>query len=108
MMRDPMMRNPTLKSILVAAALTVMAALLPQAPALASRVPPNMLSGSVTGVSGNQIIVDGKSYSVRTDSPALRQLQQLQVGQKVDLVLNGPPSSAASQVVAVSVHPAGT
>jgi len=74
------------------------------APAFSGRAPPNMVSGTVSGVSGNQIVVDGKSYSIKLDGAALRELQHVQVGQSVDLVLNGPPAAGASQVVGIHVH----
>ena len=74
------------------------------APAFSGRAPPNMVSGTVSGVSGNQIVVNGKSYSIKLDGAALRELQHVQVGEAVDLVLNGPPKAAASQVVGIHVH----
>jgi hypothetical protein len=74
------------------------------APAFSGRAPANVVTGTVSGVNGNQITVDGKSYSIKLDGAALRELQHVQVGQAVDLVLNGPPKAAASQVVGIHVH----
>jgi hypothetical protein len=73
-------------------------------PAFSARLMQFKITGTVSAVSGNQIVVDGKSYSVKVDGPALRQLQRVQVGQTIDLVLNGSAASSASQVTAVHVH----
>ena len=73
-------------------------------PAFSARLMQFKVTGTVSAVSGNQIVVDGKSYSVKVDGPALRQLQRVQVGQTIDLVLNGSAASSASQVTGVHVH----
>jgi len=75
-------------------------------PAFSARVMSNVLVGTVTGVSGNQIVVDGKSYSVKVDGPTLRELQSIQVGEVVDLMLDGPPQAAGSQVIGIHAHEA--
>jgi hypothetical protein len=72
--------------------------------AVASRVPPNMVSGTVSAVNGTQIVVNGQTYNVKVDGPAFRALQGVQVGQRVDLVLNGSPHTAASQVIGINVR----
>ena len=55
-------------------------------------------------MSGNQIVVDGKSYSVKVDGPALRELQKVQVGQVVEVVLDGKPGTSSAQVIGIHVH----
>lgn len=95
------MKYSILKSMAAATAVTLM---LSSAPAGAGRVPDNMVSGTVSAVSGNQIVVDGKSYSVKVDAPALRELQRVQVGQVVEIVLNGKPGSSSAQVIGIHVH----
>jgi hypothetical protein len=99
------MKYASLRSVALAATLLLMSVMLHGTLAVAARVA-NMLSGNVTGVSGNQIIVDGRTYSVRLSSPALRELQQIQVGQKVDLVLSGAPQAATTEVIGIHVHEA--
>ncbi len=93
----------SMKSMTVAVAVAA-ALVLSSAPAWSTKVPDNMLSGTVSAVSGNQIVVDGKSYSVKVDGPALRELQRLQVGQVVDLVFNGAPRAVSSQVIGIHVR----
>lgn len=89
------------KSMAAAAAVTL---LLGSAAAWSVRPPDNMVSGTVSAVSGNQIVVDGKSYSIKVQGPALRELQRVQVGQLVDLVLNGAPQASSSQVISIHVR----
>jgi hypothetical protein len=96
------MRRSSLKAFLAA---TVIVAGCCAQPAFSSR-PPDMVSGTVSAVSGTQIVVNGQSYGVKANSPALRALQGVQVGTAVDLVLNGPPQAAATQVIAINVHAA--
>ena len=68
-----------------------------------------MFTGAVTGevtatpVSGT-IEVEHKSYQVKPHSLADKILRQIKFGQIVDLVLDGPPDSGKSQVVAINPH----
>jgi hypothetical protein len=73
------------------------------APAFSAR-PPVLVSGNVTSVDGQQIVVNGNSYDVQLQGPALGQLEQVHVGDRVDLVLTGPPGAASTQVSAIRVH----
>jgi hypothetical protein len=73
------------------------------APTWASRPLPG-ISGTVTSVSGSQVVIDGHAYSVRLDGPALGELAQIHPGQQVDVVLNGPPGAAGTQVVDIHAH----
>lgn len=73
------------------------------APAFSSRAPV-LVSGSVTSVDGRQIVVNGTSYEVQLQGGALQQLEQVHVGDKVDLVLTGPPGASSTQVSAIRVH----
>lgn len=100
------MRYLKVMSVALSLGVALGAATLPATPALASRAMP-MVSGEVTAVSANHIVVDGKSYSVQVQGRALRALQQVQSGQKVDLVLDGPPQAASTHVIDIHVHPAG-
>jgi len=89
----------------VAGTLAALAMMLHGALAFSGR-PPSMVSGSVTSVEGRQISVDGVSYYVQLQGAALQQLAQVHVGERVDLVLSGPPGAATTQVSAIRVHDA--
>lgn len=68
-----------------------------------------MFSVAVTGevtatpVSGT-IEVAHKSFQVKPHSLADKILRQIKYGQVVDLVMDGPPDSGKSQVVAINLH----
>jgi hypothetical protein len=63
------------------------------------------VSGTVTSAStGQQIVVDGKSYDVDIQGPALGELAQVHTGDKVDLILSGPPGAPGSKVIDINVH----
>lgn len=65
----------------------------------------NIVTGPVTGVSGgDHISVNGHLYAVKASSPASNALQQVRVGQVVDVVLDGPPNSSTAQVVVIHAH----
>lgn len=64
----------------------------------------NVVTGTVTGVGSDQVIVDGKKYSVDVQGSALQQLEQIHAGEQVQLILNGPPNSAAARVESIQVH----
>jgi len=97
------MKKSSLSSFAVAALLAVG---LQALPAIGAVVVGNVVSGTVTGVSGYQITVSGQTYTVERTGNALSQLQQVQSGEQVDLVLNGPPGAASTEVVAIHVHTA--
>jgi hypothetical protein len=74
-------------------------------PAMANRVPGATLTGHVTATSnGDWIKIDGKSYRVKSGSPAAAAASKLTTGQYVDIQLNGPAGAAASEVVNVVPH----
>lgn len=73
------------------------------APAFSSR-PPIILSGTVTAVEARTVVVDGVSYPVQLQGSVLGELAQLHVGDRVQLVLNGPRGAAATQVSSIHVH----
>lgn len=99
------MRHPNMMPVALSISLALVATTLPGTPALASRAMP-IVTGEVNAVSANHIVVDGKSYSVQLQGRALHQLQQVQSGQKVDLVLDGPPQAATTHVVDIHVRQA--
>ncbi len=86
------------------AAVALMLALGVCRPVLAGMPPPGEVTGTVDSIQGNQIVIDGHSYSVSVDGSALQDLQQVQPGQTVDVLLNGPANSAQTEVIAIHVH----
>jgi len=96
------MKQPNLKLAALVAALSMA---LNAAPAWTSRIPDFLVSGTVTSVAGGQqITINGKSYPIQLQGPALQQLRQVQVGQTVDVELSGPPGATSTQVVGINVH----
>jgi hypothetical protein len=87
----------------LAAALTL--GLLGSGTALATRVPGVQVTGQVTAVSRTDAItVDGHLYLILAGSPAAQQVVNIKVGQVVDLQLNGPANTSASEVISISLH----
>jgi hypothetical protein len=72
-----------------------------------SRVYTDRVSGEITATPiSHEIEVDHHVYHVKTGSTAEKMLHGFSEGQKVDLVLDGPPGSNASQVLLITVHAA--
>ncbi len=84
----------------LAAALGALGMALHVAPAFSSR-PPNLVSGSVTSVQARSIVINGVSYDVQLQGGALHQLSEVNVGDRVQLVLTGPKGAASTQVSAI-------
>jgi|SRR5271155_5745243 len=76
--------------------------------AFSSRPAPYLVTGTLTSIDAGQITVNGTTYSVQPSGPGLSELQQLHVGQLVDLILSGPPTAAATQVVVIHPHVGAT
>jgi hypothetical protein len=63
------------------------------------------VTGHVTSVSGvDAVTIDGHLYYVKQGSPAVAALQTLSPGELVDVYLDGPATSSASQVVSIGPH----
>lgn len=76
--------------------------LLGTAVAEANQMPGAVITGSVTSVSGTEwIYVDGHPYRIKSGSPAADAVQKLTPGQHVDVQLNGPANTSASEAVNV-------
>ncbi len=84
----------------------LLAVALHAAPAFSARVAGTVVSGTVSSVEGLQIVVNGTTYTVQQTGSAVNQLQQVEPGEVVDLVLNGPAGASTTVVVAIHVHPA--
>ena len=64
-----------------------------------------LVVGEVTATpTAGQIEVNHKVYRVIKASTADKSLRGIGVGQKVDLVLDGPPDSKTASVVSVKLH----
>jgi hypothetical protein len=64
-----------------------------------------LVSGTITAapVSG-EIEVSHRTYHVKANTPAEKALRNFSAGQIVDVVLDGPASSAKSEVVSIMAH----
>jgi len=74
------------------------------AAAMASAMPGEVVTGTITAINGNMVNVQGQTYSIAAASVAYSVAQNFKPGQLVDLQLNGPAKSSASQVVNITLH----
>jgi predicted nucleic acid-binding Zn ribbon protein len=71
----------------------------------ANQLPGEVVTGVVTSVSNDSSIsIDGKSYRIKSGSPAASAARTIATGQTVDAQLNGAANSAASEVVNLVTH----
>ena len=64
------------------------------------------VSGKVTAVPiGRKITVNGRTYRIAAGSQARKQVNQLARGDTVRVILDGPPGSRSSKVVAIHATP---
>jgi hypothetical protein len=97
---DPMMRH--FHRLMIAGfSVALIAAAVCSAPAMASRVVQPQVTGHVTAIAGSTISVDGHQYLIGAGSIAAQKVGTFHVGDLVGLVLNGPPTSSASQVILI-------
>jgi hypothetical protein len=62
----------------------------------------NVIRGTLTTTSnGDTLSVDGHQYRIKAGSPAVDAIRKIPKGTVVDVVLNGPPNTAASEVIGV-------
>jgi hypothetical protein len=97
--------RPKRRVVLCAAAFSA-ALLLAPCVGWSTRVPDGMVSGEITSLpSSSQIEVAHQRYRIKEDSAASKKARDVAVGQRVQLILNGPASDPKSQVVAIVVQP---
>jgi hypothetical protein len=72
--------------------------------AMASAMPGEVVTGTITAINGNMVNVQGQTYSIAAASAAYSVVQNFKPGQLVDLQLNGPAKSSASQVINITLH----
>jgi hypothetical protein len=72
-----------------------------------NRVFTDQVTGQITAtpISG-QIEVEHRAYKVRPGSLADKALHEFSEGQRVDIVLDAPPSDKGAQVVKITLHQA--
>jgi hypothetical protein len=98
--------KPSMTSLLVASMLAL-ASVAGTSPAVATIAITPQVTGHVTAIpSATLIVVDGHQYLVAVNSPAYQTLQNLHVGDRVGLILNGPAKSSSSHVMSIQVSPA--
>jgi hypothetical protein len=66
-------------------------------------IPPD-LTGQVTSTGVDAVTINGHQYFVKQGSQAATALASLAPGQVVDVYLDGPATSSASQVVGIKPH----
>ena len=71
----------------------------------ANQLPGEIVTGVVTSVSSDgSISIDGKSYRIKSGSPAASAARTIAKGQAIDAQLNGAANSAASEVINLVTH----
>ena len=71
---------------------------------MASAMPGDVVTGTITAINGNMVNVQGQVYPIAAASAAYSVVQNFKPGQLVDLQLNGPAKSSSSQVVNITLH----
>jgi hypothetical protein len=72
--------------------------------AQASAMPGDVVTGTITAINGNMVNIQGVIYPIATGSAAYEAVATLKPGQLVDVQLNGPAKSSASQAINITVH----
>lgn len=72
--------------------------------AVASKVPGDVVTGTITAINGNMVNIQGQVYPIAAGSPAYSVVQTFSPGQVVDVQLNGPAKSTSSQVINITLH----
>jgi hypothetical protein len=70
----------------------------------ASAIPGDVVTGPITAINGNMVSIQGHIYSIAAGSAAYAAAQTLKPGQVVDVQLDGPAKSSASQVLNITLH----
>ena len=72
--------------------------------AAASAIPGEVVTGTITAINGNMVNIQGHIYTIAGGSAAYAAAQTFKPGQLVDVQLNGPAKSSASQAINITVH----
>jgi hypothetical protein len=73
--------------------------------AVASKVPGDIVTGTIIAINVNMVNIQGQVYSVAGGTPAYSEVQNFKPGQVVDVQLDGPAKSSASHVISIVLHP---
>ena len=71
---------------------------------MASTIPGEVVTGTITAINGNMVNIQGKIYPIATDSAAYAVVVNFKPGQLVDVQLNGPAKSSTSQAINIVLH----
>jgi hypothetical protein len=71
----------------------------------ANQIPGELITGHVTAVGGGSFQLDGRQYRIKVGSAAEAALRKLAPGQLVDVQLDGPANTSASEVINIVPHP---
>jgi hypothetical protein len=95
-----------LKASNIRLAALALALVLGAAAASGNQIAGFVLTGHMTAISGGDALsINGHVYVIKAGSPAAAAVQKLPNGAFVDVVLSGPPGTAASQVINIVSHP---
>jgi hypothetical protein len=72
--------------------------------AMASTVPGEVVTGPITAINGNMVNIQGHIYLIAAGSAAYEVVRKFQPGQIVDVQLDGPAKSSASQAINITLH----
>jgi hypothetical protein len=72
--------------------------------ALAAAVPGEVVTGPITAINVNIVNIQGHIYTITTGSAAYEAVGKFQPGQIVDVQLDGPAKSSASQAINITLH----
>lgn len=62
------------------------------------------VTGAVSAVAGTTAVtVDGQTYLIDRNSPAYGAIQGVHVGDRIGLILDGPPGSSQSHVIGIVI-----
>jgi hypothetical protein len=71
---------------------------------MAAAVPGEVVTGPISVINGNMVNIQGHIYSIAVGSAAYGMATKFQPGQIVDVQLDGPAKSSASQVINITLH----
>lgn len=71
---------------------------------MASTTIGDLITGTITAISGNMVNIEGHVYSIEAGSPAYEASTKFKPGQIVDVQLDGPAKSTAAHAVTITLH----
>jgi len=74
---------------------------------IASTVPGDVVTGTITAINGNMVNIQGTIYPIATGTAAYEVVSHFKTGQLVDVQLDGPAKSSNSQAINIVLHEGG-